>query len=1175
MAAMQGRAGWRFHWRAIALLAAPIWLALVSVAGFRQAPWPDPLDPPGFLSHEWWLHPFERHASLRLPLVGGVLHDLHVSADGRQIWAVGSDGLILHSADAGGHWVRQVAPPEMPLADMPPPAPAKGAWLPVANAIAAEPPASKKEAAQSPAQADYNKDLIQAPSGGLPELKGGGRANAAPSKAPSPVQQQGIPKAAVPKSNAAPPLETPPRASAPTVSNTAPANQASAPAASTPPTSDEALRRPTLESVFFLADNKTGWIAGSAGTLLQTTDGGAHWRRELGPDFHAPLNWIAIAYRESGEGWLVSREGRVMHRAPGGSPWQERARFAYTVSRAWIDPATGRLLCERTDGRLVSLSDNGGSGWREEEWSGSETARRQLVGGLLMSDDEGFRVDYSTDLPPPGVQAYAILARHAVGVDLLLIVAPASIVRMPASAAKSGTRVLPEWLTQPPGAHLRDIVFRDSEHATATGFGGQRYVSNDSGRDWTPEGAGYARYPAPWVWLAWFAGFVTLTGAALRPPPPPTTKVTETIADAFASDKPLAAVRDDRLDFAPRAWGLSAFLRNERTEAPLTIAITGDWGSGKSSLMGLLREDLARFGVKSVWFNAWHHQKEEALLAALLSAIRDEAIPGWTSLEGIEYRLRLLWKRGRRYWLLSLAVAFSIGLFGWALTHPGSALDNWFALADDLWRALVGDAKNTPPESDLLAKLRAAGLAAGALAPLATALVRLRAFGVDPGALAASVSKGASIRDLGVQASFRQRFASEFAEVTAALEPRTMLVLIDDLDRCRPEAVLEVMEAVNFLVSSGRVFVVLGMARERVEACVGLAFEKVAQEMVESEVAHNGAPEEDQDQRARRVRREYARQYLEKLINIEMPMPQLDPQASRKLQDEAPPPGDFEWPLWLRRLGRLWPIVVGIGAILLGAWLGSRLPAAVSHGAAPPPPPASSAPADVNRSAPTGVPASGPVAEPAQMSYFAPAAGGGSGGVLDYCATLAVLTLALLVVAALRRPDPVVRDSPAFRDALAIWNPVVASALRTPRAVKRYQNWVRYLAMMQRSTRRTPTLRDAFGQRLARLLGRTPDPGRFDREIDSSPELVALGALERVLPGGIGNDELTSRIAQIDRADLRSAVRSALDAHAARFDLAALKGFLPRFRQLARGVRMEAPPEGPTVTMPSAATTLA
>jgi hypothetical protein len=341
--------------------------------------------------------------------------------------------------------------------------------------------------------------------------------------------------------------------------------------------------------------------------------------------------------------------------------------------------------------------------------------------------------------------------------------------------------------------------------------------------------------------------------------------------------------------------------------------------------------------------------------------------------------------------------------------------------------------------------------------------------------------------------------------------------------------------------------------------------------MVEGEVARNGAPEEDKEQRARRVRREYARQYLEKLINIEMPMPQLDPQASRKLQDEAPPTGDFEWPLWLRRLGRLWPVVVGIGAILLGAWLGSRLPVAVSHGqgAGAYPTPVASAPADTNR--PATASASTPRAAPEQtlMTYFAPATEGGESSVIHYGATLVVLTLALLLVAVLRRPDPIVRDSPAFRDALAIWNPVVASALRTPRAVKRYQNWVRYLAMMQRAARRTPTLRDAFSLRIARLLGRAPDLGLSSGEVDSSPELVALGALERVLPGGIGNEELTSRIAQIDRADLRSAVRVALDAHAARFDLVTLKGFLPRFRQLARGVRMEAPPEGPTVTMPA------
>ena len=101
----------------------------------------------------------------------------------------------------------------------------------------------------------------------------------------------------------------------------------------------------------------------------------------------------------------------------------------------------------------------------------------------------------------------------------------------------------------------------------------------------------------------------------------------------------------------------------------------------------------------------------------------------------------------------------------------------------------------------------------------------------NPSSLLASDAPGSSAKRLKEQTAFRQRFAREFSDVTRALGRQRMLILIDDLDRCRPEKVREVLEAVNFLVSSGECFVILGMAREIVRHCVGLSFARVVDTM--------------------------------------------------------------------------------------------------------------------------------------------------------------------------------------------------------------------------------------------------------------------------------------------------------------------------------------------------------
>src|SRR5260370_12706514 len=146
----------------------------------------------------------------------------------------------------------------------------------------------------------------------------------------------------------------------------------------------------------------------------------------------------------------------------------------------------------------------------------------------------------------------------------------------------------------------------------------------------------------------------------------------------------------------------------------------------------------------------------------------------------------------------------------------------------------------------LLTKLPSVGTLLG-LAALGSVLKKLlQAFGTNPAALLATVSKGNRIADLDAQTSFREKFAKEFRDVTQALgEDHQLVVFVDDLDRCRPENVRDVLEAVNFLVSSGECFVVMGLERKSVEAAVGLSLNDIAAEMAEERNIEGPAPRKD------------------------------------------------------------------------------------------------------------------------------------------------------------------------------------------------------------------------------------------------------------------------------------------------------------------------------------------
>ncbi len=64
------------------------------------------------------------------------------------------------------------------------------------------------------------------------------------------------------------------------------------------------------------------------------------------------------------------------------------------------------------------------------------------------------------------------------------------------------------------------------------------------------------------------------------------------------------------------------------TKTPITFGIFGDWGTGKTSLMKMIKRTIDRDHPKvlSIWFDAWRYENEPNIAVPLIYTIRDEII---------------------------------------------------------------------------------------------------------------------------------------------------------------------------------------------------------------------------------------------------------------------------------------------------------------------------------------------------------------------------------------------------------------------------------------------------------------------------------------------------------------------------------------------------------------------
>lgn len=336
------------------------------------------------------------------------------------------------------------------------------------------------------------------------------------------------------------------------------------------------------------------------------------------------------------------------------------------------------------------------------------------------------------------------------------------------------------------------------------------------------------------------------------------------VESRFGND---AVATEDALDRVKLARVLATFLNDPRTRTPLTLSIEGEWGSGKTTFMGLLQQALIKDAalrsegrVQTIWFNPWRHQTHEELWAAFALKVTEEIaakIPPfqrfqkWRQLQYRLFDLKAGWRDVATFVLRSAfwlgAMIIAVGFISHGLV--AAKAKDWLGLA--------------------------VSSAGGLLAVFATVdAARKKVHELVGSPFEIDLKRHLSKPDYADKASFLAKFQKHFRDFCRIYVPATdrIVVFIDDLDRCDVPRAVELMQAINLMLSDDVPFVyVLGMDRAKVAAGVAVKHRDLLPFLYARELALTSS--DQQAERLRMLGLEHGFEFLEKFIQLPFRVP--------------------------------------------------------------------------------------------------------------------------------------------------------------------------------------------------------------------------------------------------------------------------------------------------------------
>lgn len=259
---------------------------------------------------------------------------------------------------------------------------------------------------------------------------------------------------------------------------------------------------------------------------------------------------------------------------------------------------------------------------------------------------------------------------------------------------------------------------------------------------------------------------------------------------------------------------------------PLTVGVFGDWGSGKTSILKMLKDDLSN-NVKDkkiacVFINSWLYEGYDDAKAALIDSI----------LESLEQNV------------------------GFSVKVKKNILDllrrtQWLRIGGFLAKNIV-----IPTASTFIAsQLGADGMLPMATIPLLNnaceALKKTEDCGTekDEDKIIADYPTTQVVRD----------FRDKFEKMVEESGYDAVVVIVDDLDRCNPERIIENLEAIKLFVNTKKTAFIIGADERIVRHAVELRYGEITD--------GSSTPNE--------VRKRISQDYMEKIIQIPYRLPKL------------------------------------------------------------------------------------------------------------------------------------------------------------------------------------------------------------------------------------------------------------------------------------------------------------